>query len=356
MSSAECHARGLHFSFKQSATYLLFISICTNSRFRPSKGKLEVQDAGSPSDHCPRVKSDALFSYQPPFNLLAFVILKPASWFITPRQLHSLNVFLIKVTSLPQLIVIGVYERYLADGRKFRETSIDLAQSLYNRLPKHIKNMPLVEALVGSSHNDLFEAIFDVELSDEYDIFEEGYEEDEGFALRSQASRETLRGGKRQGRKTRPSPSPSPAGKQRRRSPSSIKITEAEDEASDKVGTIIPPSLPTSPTAVNGNGVEYGRNAPQVSRLRVQSLLSPPQAGAEGRVYAPEMYSATSNSRSPLARLFNQRNFPVHQSPGSPGGSSDPGLRKIEALLEDVKDLPVQKLKDEMKELQVGCH
>jgi hypothetical protein len=42
------------------------------------------------------VKSDALFSYQPPFNLLAFVILKPASFVLTPRGLHSLNVFLIK--------------------------------------------------------------------------------------------------------------------------------------------------------------------------------------------------------------------------------------------------------------------
>ena len=44
------------------------------------------------------VKSDALFSYQPPFNLLAFVILWPSSWVLSPRGLHSLNVFLIKLT------------------------------------------------------------------------------------------------------------------------------------------------------------------------------------------------------------------------------------------------------------------
>ena len=55
------------------------------------------------------VKSDALFSYQPPFNILAFILLKPASWVLTPRALHTFNVFLIKITSLPQLIVIGTY-------------------------------------------------------------------------------------------------------------------------------------------------------------------------------------------------------------------------------------------------------
>lgn len=44
------------------------------------------------------MKSDALISYQPPFNLLAFAILWPASWVLSPRSLHSANVFLIRVT------------------------------------------------------------------------------------------------------------------------------------------------------------------------------------------------------------------------------------------------------------------
>jgi hypothetical protein len=44
------------------------------------------------------VKSDALFSYQPPFNLLAFLILWPSSLILSPRRLHTLNVFLIKLT------------------------------------------------------------------------------------------------------------------------------------------------------------------------------------------------------------------------------------------------------------------
>ena len=45
-----------------------------------------------------RVKSDALFSYQPPFNLLALAVLWPLSFVVSPRTLHSANVFLIKLT------------------------------------------------------------------------------------------------------------------------------------------------------------------------------------------------------------------------------------------------------------------
>ncbi|RXW22827.1 hypothetical protein EST38_g3005 [Candolleomyces aberdarensis] len=298
------------------------------------------------------VKSDALFSYQPPFNILALIILKPASWFLTPRALHSTNVFLIKLTSLPQLIIIGIYERYLADGRKFRENSIDVAQSLFNSLPRHIKNMPLVEALVGSTTNDLFEAIFDVELNDEYDLFD-GYDEDDRLALRSQHSRETL-GARGKGenrstpRKTRlsMSRSPAPGGTpRRRRSPSSVKVSLSEASPIEPASTSeLPqqaPSLPTSPTGSNTNFTAERRN-----RLRVQSMLSP----TDTTVLSPEVYTSTSSSRSPLARLFNNK-YPTEQQVAA-SSVADSNIRRIETLLEDVKDLPVQKLKDEMKELQ----
>jgi hypothetical protein len=45
-----------------------------------------------------RSKSDALFSYQPPFNLVAFLVLWPLSCVVSPRKLHSVNVFMIKLT------------------------------------------------------------------------------------------------------------------------------------------------------------------------------------------------------------------------------------------------------------------
>ncbi|KAH7910209.1 hypothetical protein BJ138DRAFT_1153472 [Hygrophoropsis aurantiaca] len=119
------------------------------------------------------VKSDALFSYQPPFNLLAFIVLKPASYILTPRALHSANVFLIKLTSFPILIVIAIYERHLAAGQSLRESGKDAVHSLYHSLPRQIKDIPLVEYLIGSKAADLFQAIFDVEESRDFNLFDE---------------------------------------------------------------------------------------------------------------------------------------------------------------------------------------
>lgn len=44
------------------------------------------------------VKSDAVFSYLPPINLLAFIVLLPLSWLSSPRTLHRINVLSIRLT------------------------------------------------------------------------------------------------------------------------------------------------------------------------------------------------------------------------------------------------------------------
>jgi hypothetical protein len=88
-------------------------------------------------------------------------------------------------------------------------------------------------------------------------------------------------------------------------------------------------------------------------------------------VNSPELVTMTTTSnRSPLAKLFTSRFL----SPPSTGGFqrdegngisqvaraaqaaaiAEASVKQIEILLENVKELPVQKLKDEMKELQVG--
>jgi hypothetical protein len=324
------------------------------------------------------VKSDALFSYQPPFNVLAFAILKPASWFITPRTLHSLNVFLIKITSLPQLIVIGFYERYLTDGSRFRESSADIAQTLFNSLPRHIKNMPLVEALVGSTSNDLFEAIFDVDMMSEYDPFEDMADEDDVLALRSRHSRETLglgvtaEEGKMKERSRRPQRLATPTRSPIPGSPASVKLSLNEASPVDPPGgagsvrrartpprgAAGVPSVPSSPTVARSQSRSR-------QRQRVQSMLSPMDAVS---MLSPDVVSSTSSGRSPLARLFTGRftnssteHLQHNQSPnthqghvsGSGVAQVEAGIRRIEALLEDVSELPVQTLKEEMKELQV---
>ncbi|KAI5985999.1 hypothetical protein EDD15DRAFT_2300240, partial [Pisolithus albus] len=126
------------------------------------------------------VKSDALFSYQPPFNLLALLILKPATYLLSPRQLHSANVFLIRLTSFPVLVVIALYERWLvAPGF--------VKHSLYRDVPRHVRNIPVVEYLFGSRAADLYGVIFQAEDSRDFNIFDEAGDREE--SLLSQWSR-----------------------------------------------------------------------------------------------------------------------------------------------------------------------
>ncbi|KAG8819153.1 hypothetical protein FRC17_010586 [Serendipita sp. 399] len=113
------------------------------------------------------VKSDALFSYQPPFNLFAFLFLAPLSLFVSPRTFHSVNVFLIRLTSFPVLICISIYERHLAPGRRFMEKSKDKANAFFNRLPRQIKTVPFVEALMGGNAAEVLEAIFEIGLDED---------------------------------------------------------------------------------------------------------------------------------------------------------------------------------------------
>lgn len=256
------------------------------------------------------MKADALFSYQPPFNVVAFVVLKPASWILSPRALHSLNVFLIKLTNFPILIAIGLYERFWTAGQSLRETSKGAAQSIFNSLPRHIKNMPLVEALVGSTSQDLFEAIFEVETEHQSELFADGSDDDEFLPLRSYASRENL------STSARRAGSPTPARPRIQKRPSSLK--PSSQRGSSPLGS---------------------------PRLRAHSLIDP--------VTSAEIPSL--GTQSPLARLFMRR------SPGLPDRDAvaaashvEASVKKIDALFDDLRDLPVQGLKDEIKELQVN--
>ena len=299
------------------------------------------------------VKSDALFSYQPPFNILAFILLKPASWVLTPRALHSFNVFLIKITSLPQLVVIGTYERYLASGRKLRETSKDAAQSLFNSLPRHIKNMPLIEALVGSVSNDLFDVIFDVEVNDDdYQLFDES--DLDAPALRSLHSRENIRAG-RSAESANSTPTRSnKAGKGHPRS------------ASISPSPLIRTRGPTGSLSDRERSAETSaKNSPKFPTLALTDM---------GDAVASPDFLSPASTLSPLARVFGSRFSPAGSvqaaglNPDTAGTarvarvaaqaatSAEATMKQIETLLQNMNGLPVQKLKEEMKELQVRFH
>ncbi|TRM64709.1 hypothetical protein BD626DRAFT_489672 [Schizophyllum amplum] len=242
------------------------------------------------------LQASALVSYQPPFNLLALVLLKPFSYILSPRRLHSANVCLIKLTSFPILIVIGVYERFLAAGRQWRERGRDAGQGLFSSLPRHIKNMPILEAFIGTRSDDLVEAIFDVDEELDNDLFKSDFDEDE----------------RREGRRF--------------------------------YGSREPSRTPTTTTSPSGTPFKRlarqdRHGSPRPARLRTMSAVSDNVATAE----------VASGPLSPLAKFFG---YGREKEDGGSMAGVHASMRKVEAVLDDVKDLPVQQLRDEMKELQ----
>lgn len=251
------------------------------------------------------VKSDALFSYQPPFNILAFVILKPASYILSPRSLHSANVFLIRLTSFPILIAIAMYERLLASEQRLRESGKGVARSLYHSIPRHIKNMPFIDYFVGSKSADLYEAIFEVEDSRDFELFDDS-EEDES-SLRSPLT---------PGHEN-PSPPPTPEPQCHKRPTSLPKKSQSQPPRTRKVSALPPLSEPSG----TGKNLHLNTSTP-LTRFFSQRFNHPSSASAE-------MLPDVTN----MDRL-------------------DSSIKRIEGLLEDCRELPVRKLKDEMKELQ----
>ena len=57
------------------------------------------------------VKSDAIFSYSPPFNLLALLILVPLKFVLTPRWFHKCHITAVRILNAPLLVLINFYER-----------------------------------------------------------------------------------------------------------------------------------------------------------------------------------------------------------------------------------------------------
>lgn len=69
------------------------------------------------------VKSDAIFSYPPPFNLLALLIMLPLKWFVGPVVFHHVNVAVIRAVNAPLLLLIGLWERRrIWGGRRGRNS------------------------------------------------------------------------------------------------------------------------------------------------------------------------------------------------------------------------------------------
>lgn len=186
--------------------------------------------------------------------------------------------------------MIGIYERYLRSHQVLRQSSKNAARTIYTHLPKQIKTMTLLEALMGAGVSDLYDAIFDVDFPEDPSLF--GGSEDAENAPRRRVDSST-------------------------------------------------PGTPVSPTTPrrNGNSLSpHGRGRSPLPPLMEPSFSSD---------------LPTLNSRSPLARLFARPPPSPSKLQGDGTSGLEQAVRRVEAALEEVRDLPVQRLRDEMKELQV---
>ncbi|KAH7318396.1 nonselective cation channel [Stachybotrys elegans] len=68
------------------------------------------------------VKSDAIFAYPPPFNILALLIMVPLKTAVSDKTFHEVHVALVRILNYPVLLLIGLYERQRAWSGEGRHT------------------------------------------------------------------------------------------------------------------------------------------------------------------------------------------------------------------------------------------
>ena len=125
------------------------------------------------------VKSDAIFAYQPPFNILALIVLTPLKFVLTPRWFHKTNVAAVRTLNAPLLLIIGIVERRTlwAGARRQRDAE---------QLPRSHSRANIWDFSRGFSVHGDIQAVFDTEppqsiedeISDDDDLNNHGVEDD----------------------------------------------------------------------------------------------------------------------------------------------------------------------------------
>ncbi|KAJ1018147.1 hypothetical protein NDA16_005013 [Ustilago loliicola] len=106
------------------------------------------------------ITTDAIFSYQPPLNLLAVAVVMPLSFVVSPRWLHKINVFLIRLTSFHVLLIIHFCELNVF-GQGISLTA-EKGKTLLSRLP-------IFNSGLDSASADVIEAAFDYQPPEDKD-------------------------------------------------------------------------------------------------------------------------------------------------------------------------------------------
>lgn len=288
------------------------------------------------------------------------------------------------------MIAISLYERSFqqqprhldhtrtvnSNNQGLRHTTQSAAQSLYNSLPRAVKTLPVLEAVMGTHAEDIYEALFDVEqMVDEDDISlfegEEGEEDEDHdrIGLRSWASRERHAQGVAE-EEGDLSTEPASATTNRlsngnRNNMDSPTRPRSETQPSTPGRSGRPSSIPRSPTQTS---LRQSASRPRYLSLRTEATRV--RNAATGEISTPA---------SPLARLFGGGRRGLNESTGVGDGimvgdrmeKLEERLKRVQELLEeressgaddvrggrdskrkDTKKGDMSGLKGEMKELQ----
>ncbi|RYC57733.1 hypothetical protein CHU98_g8485 [Xylaria longipes] len=104
------------------------------------------------------VKSDAIFAYQPPFNILALFILVPMKFLVSPRWFHKIHVATVRTINLPVLLFIAILERRLLWSEYAGEAKLQQKR-------RHRGKGRFWEKWRITSHGDIH-TVFDIPLPD----------------------------------------------------------------------------------------------------------------------------------------------------------------------------------------------
>ncbi|KAJ7224298.1 hypothetical protein GGX14DRAFT_351429, partial [Mycena pura] len=135
------------------------------------------------------VKADSLFSYQPPINLIALCVMLPASYVLTPRWFHKVNVFMIRLTSFPILLMVTLYERQAKKNGTVTiyETLTVVTERMVETLPRRLNLLNFFEGLAGPGGD--IDTVFEIEDELMQGAFAAGEHTADGDAFKAQRSR-----------------------------------------------------------------------------------------------------------------------------------------------------------------------
>lgn len=224
------------------------------------------------------------------------------------------------------------------------------AAALFNSLPRNIRDVPLIDALVGANGTDLLDAIFDVDVDEEH--LEPLFSDDDYFDRAQLLTQQSIQSDPGRSRAA----SVINIGKEPPTAP-----TQLNPDALRVPPPLPSPRMPRSPLVASGSGGAVITPSGDAGQNRLRKRSQTPVTRPHSMGHALVTYEEEqTNYQSPLARLFSSAARrpprPIDFAPSQvPVEETLIGIKRLEGMVEGLKEDKgaVTKIRSEMKELQV---